>query len=110
MSKIKNRIEDLDETVAHYMYKVEKLEKTQREFDKEIKGYIRQCVWGSMQSWMDSVHQNIITKINDKIITTEIIRDEVKELNKKKINLELTLERVNETLEKCKGVQNETQE
>ena len=103
MSKTREWIEDLDKTVAHYMGKVEKLEKTQREFDKETKDYIRKCVWESMQSWVNSGHQNIITKINDKIITTEFIRDEVRELNDKKIDLELTLERVNETLNKCKG-------
>ena len=103
MNKIENRIEDLDETVALYMGKVEKLEKSQEEFDKETKSYIRQCVWESMQSWVNSGHQNIITKINDKIITTEFIRNEVKELNEKRCDLELTLERVNETLAKCKG-------
>lgn len=103
MSKTREWIEDLDKTVAHCMGKVEKLEKTQREFDKETKDYIRKCVWGSMQSWLNSGHQNIITMINDKVVTTQFVRDEVKELNKKKIDLELTLERVNETLNKCKG-------
>jgi len=105
MNKIKNRIEDLDETVAHYMDKVEKLEESQRDFDKEMKDYIRKCVWESMQGWVNSGHQNIITKINDEIITTEFVRDKVRELNDKKLDLELTLERVNETLEKCKGVE-----
>jgi hypothetical protein len=107
MNKTRKWVEDLDKTLAYYMGKVEKLEKTQREFDKETKDYIRQCVWESMQSWVNSGHQNIITKINDKIITTEFVRDEVKELKEKKIDLELALERVNETLKKCKGVQNE---
>lgn len=101
--KTKEQIDDLDKTVAHYMDKVEKLEKTQREFDKETKDYIRKCVWESMQSWINSGHQNIVTTINDKVVTTELIRDEIKELNDKKIDLELTLERVNETLDKCKG-------
>ena len=101
--KTKEWIEDLDKTVACYMGKVEKLEKSQREFDEEIKGYIRKCVWESMQSWLNSGHQNIITMINDKVVTTQYIRDEVRELNEKKIDLELTLERVNETLGKYKG-------
>lgn len=108
MNKTRKWVEDLDETLAYYMGKVEKLEKSQREFDKETKDYIRKCVWESMQSWVNSGHQNIITKINDKIITTEFVRDEVKELKEKKIDLELALERVNEALKKCKGVQNET--
>jgi hypothetical protein len=103
MSKTREWIEDLDKTVAHYMGKVEKLEKTQREFDKETKDYIRKCVWESMQSWVNSGHQNIITMINDKVVTTQFIRDEVRELNEKKIDLELALERVNEALNKCKG-------
>ena len=105
MNKTRKWVEDLDKTLANYMYKVEKLEKTQREFDKEMKDYIRRCVWESMQSWVNSGHQYIITKINDKIITTEFIRNEVKELNDKKLDLELVLERVNETLEKCKGLE-----
>ena len=104
MNKIKDRIEDLDKTVAYYMDKVEKLEESQLEFDKEMKDYIRKCVWESIQSWVNSGHQYMITKINDKIITTELIRDEVRELKDKQLDLELTLERVNETLEKCKGV------
>lgn len=58
-----------------------------------------------MQSWINSGHQNIITKINDKIITTEFVRDEVRELKDKKIDLELALEQVNETLKKYKGVE-----
>lgn len=103
MNKTKERIDDLDKTVAHYMGKVEKLEKTQREFDKETKDYIRKCVWESMQSWLNSGHQSIVTMINDKVVTTQFIRDEVRELNEKKIDLELTLERVNETLDKYKG-------
>lgn len=101
--KTKERIDDLDKTVAHYMDKVEKLEKSQREFDEETKDYIRKCVWESMQSWINSRHQNIVTMVNDKVVTTQFIRDEVRELNDKKIDLELTLERVNETLNKCKG-------
>ena len=80
MSKTRELVDGLDKTVAYYMDKVEKLEKSQREFDKETKDYIRKCVWESMQSWINSGHQNIITKINDKIITTEFIRDEVREL------------------------------
>lgn len=97
--KTKERIDDLDKTVARYMDKVEKLEESQR----EIKEYIKKCVWESMQSWLNSGHQDIITMINDKVVTTQFIRDEVRELNEKKIDLELTLERVNETLNKCKG-------
>lgn len=103
MSKTKERIDDLDKTVAYYMDKVEKLEKIQREFDKETKDYIRKCVWESLQSWLNSGHQKIITMINDNVVTTELIRDEMRELNDKKIDLELTLERVNEILDKCKG-------
>lgn len=99
MSKTKERIDDLDKTVAYYMDRVEKLEESQR----EIKEYIKKCVWESMQSWLNSGHQNIVTMINDKKVTTQFIRDEVRELNEKKIDLELTLERVNETLNKCKG-------
>ena len=105
MSKTRKWIEDLDKIVACYMGKVEKLEKSQREFNKETKDYIRKCVWESMQSWVNSGHQNIITKINDKIITTEFVRDEVRELKDKKIDLELALEQVNETLKKYKGVE-----
>lgn len=105
MSKTREWVEDLDKTVAYYMGKVEKLEKSQREFNKETKDYIRKCVWESMQSWVNSGHQNIITKINDKIITTEFVRDEVRELKDKKIDLELALEQVNETLKKYKGVE-----
>lgn len=105
--KTKERIDDLDKTVAYYMDKVEKLEKTQREFDKETKDYIRKCVWDSMQSWLNSGHQDIITMLNDKVVTTELIRDEVGELNEKKIDLELTLERVNKTLNKYKQRQSE---
>lgn len=104
MSKTRKWVEDLDKTLACYMDKVEKLEKSQREFDKEAKDYIRKCVWESMQSWVNSGHQNIITKINDKIITTEFVRDEVRELKDKKIDLELALAQVNETLKKYKGV------
>jgi hypothetical protein len=105
--KTKELIDDLDKTVVYYMDKVEKLEKSQREFDKETKDYIRKCVWESMQSWLNSGHQNIVTMINDEVVTTQYIRDEVKELNEKKIDLELTLERVNETLNKCKGEDDE---
>lgn len=105
MIKTREWIEDLDKTVAYYMGKVEKLEKSQREFDKETKDYIRRCVWESMQSWVNSGHQNIITKINDKIITTEFVRDEVRELKDKKIDLELALKQVNDTLKKYKGVE-----
>ena len=108
MSKTRELVDDLDKTVAYYMDKVEKLEESQREFDKETKDYIRKCVWESMQSWLNSGHQNIITMINDKVVTTQYIRDEVRELNEKKIDLELTLKRVNETLNKCKGDSNET--
>lgn len=97
--KTKERIDDLDKTVAYYMDKVEKLEESQR----EIKEYIKKCVWESMQSWLSSGHRNIVTMVNDKVVTTQYIRDEVRELNEKKIDLELTLERVNETLNKCKG-------
>lgn len=99
MSKTKERIDDLDKTVAYYMDRVEKLEESQR----EIKEYIKKCVWESMQSWLNSGHQNIVTMINDKKVTTQFIRDEVRELNEKKIDLELTLERVNKTLNKCEG-------
>lgn len=63
MSKTRELINDLDKTLACYMGKVEKLEKSQREFNKETKDYIRKCVWESMQSWVNSGHQNIITKI-----------------------------------------------
>ena len=105
MSKTRELIDDLDKTLAYYMAKVEKLEKSQREFNKETKDYIRKCVWESMQSWVNSGHQNIITKINDKIITTEFVRDEVRELKDKKIDLELALKQVNETLKKYKGVE-----
>ena len=56
-----------------------------------------------MQSWLNSGHQSIVTMINDKKVTTQYIRDEVRELNEKKIDLELALERVNETLNKYKG-------
>lgn len=107
MNKTRSRIEDLDKTVAYYMEKVEKLEKSQREFDKETKDYIRKCMWESLYSWVNSEHQEIVTRINDEIITTELVIDKVRELNDKKCELELTLERVNETLEECKGVANE---
>lgn len=101
--KTNERIDDLDKTVAYYMDKIEKLEESHREFDNEVKDYIRKCVWESMQSWLNSSHRSVVTMINDKKVTTQYIRDEVRELNEKKIDLELTLERVNETLNKYKG-------
>lgn len=101
--KTKERIDDLDKTVAYYMDKVEKLEESQRDFNEEIKGYIRKCVWESMQSWLNAEHRNIVTTLDGKIVETKYVRDQITELNEKKRALELVLERVDEELEKVKG-------
>ena len=100
------RIDDLDKTVALYMDKVEKLEETKREFDDALKCYIRKCVWESMQSWLNSGHQNIVSFLDGKRVETKYVRDEIAELNKKKRDLELVLERVDDELEKVGELKN----
>lgn len=103
IKKLNKRIEDLDETVAYLMNKIEKLENKSKDYDyDEIKNYIRHTIWESLREYTNSKHLEIVTLLNDEKITTKTIGNKVKELKDAEYDLEFALKSIKETLEKYK--------
>ena len=105
----KRKIEELEAKTDHLHERLDNLRDSVQELrdsvqepSDDLKDYIRQCVWESMQSWVNSGHQNIITMLEGKVVETRYVRDELAELNKKKRDLESVLEHVNKVLAKCR--------
>ena len=98
-----HNIDEINAKIEHLEERLDNFRDKMQEPSDELKSYIRKTVWESMQSWLNSGHQNMVTTINGQFIETKLLRDKTRELQDKKRDLELVLERINETLEKYQG-------
>lgn len=98
-----HNIDEINAKIEHLEERLDNFRDKMQEPSDELKSYIRKTVWESMQSWLNNVHENAVTTLNGQLVETRLVRDKVRELQDKRCELELALERINEVLEKYQG-------
>lgn len=98
MLKTKKRLDELEAKVDHLIERVDRLRDDIEWIDSDS---LNSRVAYALQDVIEK-HQAITIKhyLNDKEITTKLVKDELRELKQQQSDLEWTLKQVKETIEK----------